>query len=405
MVITLVAVAVLLVLSAFFSGSEAALFSIPEWRTKEQPGVGRLLKNPERLLGTLLFGNLLVNTSATALFTLFLIYLSRRTGITTAGLLGAGGLVMTVVILVLGEVSPKVFASRHPDRFARAVAPFVIAIEWLFLPVTALLERMHRLFGFLPSEPAQLSDEELHTMITVGREKGVLLPGEEEILYNLIGLDRRTVSEVMTPHSDIVAVSETTTVAQALQIGADAGFSRLPVYQDSIDRITGVVYLKELLVAPDPAAPVKSIARPPQFVPEVKRLLPLLDELRRRGSHIAIVVDEFGQTAGLVTLEDLLEAIFGEIADEFDRAEDAPYRKLSEGRFLVDGEIDIVTLNRLLGNAFQGVEHERLSAFIYDRLGRLPRVGDRLEFQGLEMQLVEVSERKLEKVLIVRKGR
>lgn len=397
------ATVVLLIFSAFFSGTEAAFFSLPSWQKIEPASVKKLISRPRRLLGTLLLGNLIVNTSATALFTLFLINLARNVNLSLARLLPAGGLIMTVLLLLGGEVSPKVFARRQPAILARLAAPLVSFFQTLFLPGTVMLDKLSQLFAFLPKEPQQLTNDELHTMIEVGKSQRVFLDGEEEILRNLIDLDRRTVSEVMTPRGDIVALPNSATIAQALSLCREAGFSRLPLYEGIIDNITGIIYTKELLTSPNPEAKAITLARPPYFVPEVKRLLPLLDELRRKNSHIAIVVDEFGQTAGLVTLEDLLEAIFGEIADEFDLAEELPYEKLAEGKFLVDGEIDLATLNRLLGNAFAGVQFERLSAFIHDRLGRLPAVGDHLDFRGLEISIQEVSGRKLRKVLIVAK--
>lgn len=404
MFILLAGTGVLLILSAIFSGSEAAFFSIPTWRIPELPKLKRLLNQPRRLLGTLLLGNLLVNTTATALFTLFLINLARRTGINTTGILGIGGIVMTGLLLVFGEISPKVIARLNPQKSALLFAPIVEVTHTILSPFTNLLDRFNALLAIFPQEKATLTDDELHTMIELGKEKGIFLSGEEEILRNLVDLDRRTVSEVMTPRSDIIAVPEHTPVAQALRVCRESGFSRLPIFRDNLEQITGVVYAKELLTAPNPDLPVKTFARTPYFVPEVKRLLPLLDELRRKNSHIAIVVDEFGQTAGLVTLEDILEAIFGEITDEFDLAEELPYKKVSDGAFLVDGEIDLATLNRLFANAFRPFNFERLSALIQDHLGRLPQPGDRIKLNKLEIVVQEVSEHKLEKVLIKRAG-
>ncbi len=405
MLILLASIAVLLCLSALFSGAEAAFFSLPGWQVEELPRLKTLLSRPRRLLGTLLLGNLIVNTTATALWTLLLLKLIRQTGIAPAGILGAGGLVMTALLLLVGEISPKVIANRHALGFARHSAPLLHLIYRSLAPLTVLLEKMDAPLALIHQEPAELTDEESHTLIEIAQKRGVLLPGEEEILRNIVDLDRRTVSEVMTPRSDIVAIPENTPLHQAREVFARTGFSRLPVYHDTIDRITGILYAKELLIADDDTQPALTIARKPYFVPEVKRLPALLDELRRKNSHIAIVVDEFGQTAGLVTLEDILEAVFGEITDEFDRAEELPYKKVAGGGYLVDGEIDLSTLNRLFSNAFQNLPHERLAGFIHDRLGRLPVPGDEIEFAGLKIVVQETSALKLEKVLIQpRKG-
>ncbi len=393
----------LLSLSAFFSGSEAAFFSLASYHKTEQPKIKQLLASPQRLLATIIFGNLTVNTSATAIFTLFLINFAHTNNLPLARVLGIGGVIMTTALLLVGELSPKIFAARKPLPFARFASPIITIFQTLLTPFTFLLTKLTTIFTFIPQEKPQLSDEELHTMVEIGKEQGIFSGGEEEILRNLIDFDKRTVSEVMTPRSEIVAVPSTATIAQALSFAQDAGFSRLPVYEGNIDDIIGIVYVKELLTAPNPEAKVTTEARLPYFIPEVKRLLPLLNELRRKNSHIAVVVDEFGQTAGLVTLEDLLEAIFGEIADEFDLAEELPYQKLNEDKFLVDGEIDLATLNHLFDNAFAAVQFDRLSTFIHDYLGRLPTTGDKIEFRSLEIFLIEVTGRKIEKVLIVKK--
>jgi putative hemolysin len=402
---------VLLALSAFFSGSETALFSLTAGKREElrttRPGasrrIDRLLSDVGRLLGTLLLGNLVVNTAASGIFTLAILALSRRRGASEALLLGLGGIALTLVLLIFSEVTPKVLASRNPGRFAPLIAGPIAAARLLLLPLTSLLIRVGSRLTPKQRESDVLSDDELHTMIEVGKQRGVILTGEEEILANLVGLEKRTVSEVMTPRIDIVAVPESMAIREAIVVCRNAGFSRVPVYHDTIDHISGTVYAKDLLGAADLGAPVCALCRPAFFVPEVKHLPPLLDELRRKGSHVAVVVDEFGQTSGLVTLEDLLESVFGEIVDEHDVAEELPYSKLDEHSYLVDGEIDLATLNRLFRRAFTGLGHKRLSGFIQDRLGRLPREGDSIAHRSLEITVEQTDGPKLEKVLIRRK--
>ncbi len=411
MLLYIAAIILLLAGSAFFSGSETALFSLTPGKREElktsrsraSRRIDSLLSDPGRLLGTLLLGNLVVNTASSSIFTLALLVLARRSGASEALLLGAGGIVMTVVLLIFGEVTPKVLANRNPGYFAPLIAGPVQAARLVLLPFTTLLMKVSRRLTPKQHEPADLSDDELHTMIEVGKQRGVIFGSEEEILANLVGLEQRTVSEVMTPRIDIVAVPDSMTVRETIAACRNAGFSRVPVYRDTIDHVSGTVYAKDLLGAPDANAPVCSLCRPAFFVPEVKHLPPLLDELRRKGSHIAVVVDEFGQTSGLVTLEDLLEAVFGEIVDEHDVAEELPYSKLDEHSYLVDGEIDLATLNRLFRRAFTGLGHERLSAFVQDKLGRLPTEGDTITHRNLEITVKETAGPKLEKVLIRKK--
>ncbi len=411
MLLSLLAILLLLVLSAFFSGSEAALFSLTPGQREilraERPSASRriedLLASPDRLLGTLLLGNLIANTSATALLTLLAIALARRTGSSENAYLAGAGLVMTAVVLVFGEVAPKVAAGRKPMVYAKLAAPFVFVCRTALTPLVRLLTRASAVITPRGHEPETLSDDELQTMVEVGRQRGVIQGPEVDVLLNLIGLEGRTVAEVMTPRIDIMAVPDTATVAEAIRRARELGFSRLPVFHGSKDTIVGTLHVKELLAAADPTAPALPLARPPFFVPEVKRLTELLDELRRKDTHIAVVVDEFGQTAGLVTLEDLLEAVFGEITDEFDVASELPYTKVSEHAYLVDGEIDLATLNRLFPGAFRSTGHDRLAAFIHDRLGRLPRTGDRLTVHDVEITVSETDGNKLEKVLVIRR--
>jgi CBS domain containing-hemolysin-like protein len=409
----LIAIAVLLVCSAFFSGSETALFSLSHGQREAlkqlRPNASRrieeLLSDPDRLLGTLLLGNLLVNTAVSGLATIVLITVGRLTGAGDALVIGLGGVAVTILLLVFGEVTPKIVASRSPARIAVLVVPSLTPLQWLLRPFARTLTTLASRLAPTKGESDKLTDEEMHTMVELGRRRDVLKGSEDEILLNLIGLDRRAVSEVMTPRIDIVAVPEKATVAEALAVARRSGFSRLPVYHDTIDRVTGTLHVKELLTAPDETASVTAIRRPAHFAPEVKPLPELLDETRRKGSHIAIIVDEFGQTAGLVTLEDLLEAVFGEIVDEYDIAEELPYTKVENDCYLVDGEIDIATLNRLLRNALRGVGHERLSSFIHEKLGRLPKAGDTLRHGRLEITVHETDGTKLEKVVVCRKGK
>jgi putative hemolysin len=409
----LLAIAVLLGFSALFSGSETALFSLShgqrealkQLRPAASHRIEQLLSDPDRLLGTLLLGNLVVNTAVSGLATVVLLAVSRLTGAGDVLVIGLGGIAVTVLLLVFGEVTPKIVASRNPARIAVLSVPLLVPLQWLLRPFARTLSNLASRLAPARGESDKLTDEEMHTMVDLGRRREVLKGGEDEILLNLIGLDRRAVSEVMTPRINIVAVPERATIAEAIAVARRSGFSRLPVYRDTIDRVTGTLHVKELLTAADETASVTTVWRPAHFVPEVKPLPDLLDETRRKGSHIAIVVDEFGQTAGMVTLEDLLEAVFGEIVDEFDIAEELPYTKVENDCYLVDGEIDIATLNRLLGNAFHGVGHKRLSSFIHEELGRLPRAGDTVRHGRLEITVRETDGTKLEKVVVCRKGK
>ncbi len=402
-------IALLLLLSAAFSGSETALFSLTqshkdrlsEKRPQVADRITQLLSQPERLLGSLLLSNLVVNTTASAIFTLALIDQARKHNIDPATWLGAGGLFFTGVLLLGGEITPKVLAANYPETLAATLSYLVTVCRQITSPAVALLSKVTSTLAPRSREDNALNEEELQTMIRLGKEKGVLSGREGEILWNLVGLENRAVSEIMTPRIDMVCVEKNSSLRAARELFLRSGFSRLPVYEGTPDQVVGILYAKELLTATDENATVCSICRPAYFVPETKRLLPLLEELRKKGSHIAVVIDQFGQTAGLVTLEDVLEAIIGEIADEYDVPTEAlPFQKLDETSYVVDGEIDTATLNRLFDGAFRELRHKRLAAFISEKLGRLAQTGDVVRHQELELIVLEVAGNRLEKVLI-----
>ncbi|MFB0509879.1 MAG: hemolysin family protein [bacterium] len=401
-------VIICLFFSALFSGSETALFSISkivlaqlkEAKRKNISRIEHLLSNPPRLLGTILLSNLLVNITASSVFTLLVVAFSRYYGLAPDLYLGIGAVMMTGLLLVFGEVTPKVWAAKRPVSFATFSSSIIVLLSKLFSPLVNLLSHL----GFTILRRAKQStfptDEELMTMIEIGKEQGTISAAEEEILHNLLELDKRTASEVMTPRIEIDGMEKNMRCEQAVEFAKKTGFSRFPVYEGSVDNVVGIVYVKDLLTSIGGINTVDEIKRPAYFVPEVKKLSFLLEELRKKGSHIAIVVDEFGQTAGLVTLEDILEAIFGEITDEYDLQEELPYFKLDEKNYLVDGEIDLRTLNRIFRRAFKGLDYERLSGFIHAQLNRLPKVGDSFTFRRLYFEIKNVSKNRIEQVLI-----
>lgn len=404
----LIVVAVCLLFSGLFSGAETALFSLSKVglaqlkETKQKSGqrVEKLLSKPPKLLGTILLSNLIVNVIASSVWTLFILALVKHYRLAPTLYLAIGSITMTALLLVFGEVIPKIWALRRPLTSAILLTPLITLLTKVFSPVVELFS----LLGFKvirrTKSPIFPTDEELLTMIEIGREQGTITTTEEEILHNLIELEKRTASEVMTPRIKITGLEKNRSPAEALEFAKKTGFSRFPVFANTIDSIVGVLYVKDLLIHSAEASTINEIMRQPYFIPEVKKLSSLLAELRKKGSHIAIVVDEFGQTAGLVTLEDVLEAIFGEISDEYDLSEDLPYFQVDEKTYLVDGEIDLRTLNRIFRRAFKGLDYERLSSFIHAQLNRLPTVGDSFTYRKLRFEVKTVNNNRIEKVLI-----
>lgn len=400
-----VAIVILLVASAFFSSAETAYFSISPLRSAalgQAKLVRWLLRSRDRLLGTILSGNLIVNYTATSLWTTFLIFASRRFGWNEAQVLSLGGAAMIVVLLLVGEITPKLVAVRIPMRLTKLYAPLLVFFTWIFIPVTWSMSRLGSLLSRRQGKEKPFpTDEEVKTMIEMAVRYGILREDEEEIMENLVDLGGRTVSEVMTPRVEMKALPADITRSAALAYARRTHKSRYPVYDDTVDRIVGVIFTKDLLIAPRGTLP-KCLMREPTFVPETKILSEMLEELRRSDQHIAIVVDEFGGTAGMVTLEDILEAIFGEIVDEYDVG--VPYKRLGRERYLVDGDIDLAALNQLFNEAFESAEEEfgRLSELITDELGHIPKRGEKVLYKGMELTVERVRRLRIEKVLVER---
>ncbi|TET22891.1 MAG: HlyC/CorC family transporter [Candidatus Stahlbacteria bacterium] len=406
MIPILTTILILLVASAFFSSAETAYFSISPLRSAQlgQAGLVRwLLSSRDRLLGTILSGNHIVNFTATALWTTLLIMASKRWGWNETETLSIGAALMVVTLLILGEITPKIVAVRLPMKIARLYAPVLIFFWWLFFPLTWALSSLSRLiFRGRPRERPFPTDEEVKTMIEMAVRYGILRPQEEQIMENLVDLGERTVSEVMTPRVGMSALPVNTSRYKALAYVKRTHKSRYPIYEDTTDKIVGVLYTKDLIVAPKRTS-IRRLLREPYFVPETKVLSELLEELRRSDQHIAIVVDEFGGIAGLATLEDILEAIFGEIVDEYDTG--VPYKRLGRGRYLVDGDIDLAKLNEFFDDAFAEAEDEfdRLSELITHELGHIPKRGEKMSYKGIDLTMRSVRRLRIEKVLLEQK--
>lgn len=405
MIPILAALIALLTASAFFSGAETAYFSISPLRSSrlgQARLVRKLLTSRDRLLGTILTGNLIVNFAATSLWTTLLITASNNWGWNRTETLSLGAAAMVLILLLFGEITPKIIAVRAPMTLCRVYAPALMLFSWIFFPITWALSRLERLLIRRRAQQPFPTDEEVKTMIEMAVRYGILRPAEEQIMVNLVNLGERIVREVMTPRVEMNALPVDTTRSKALAYARKTHKSRYPIYEDTTDRIVGLLYTKDLLIAP-PRTPLRKLLREPVFVPETKALSELLEELRRSDQHIAIAADEFGGVAGLVTLEDILEAIFGEIVDEYDTG--LPYERLGKGKYLVDGDIDLAKLNELFDDAFSEAEEEfdRLSELITHELGHIPKRGERLRYKGFNLIMRSVRRLRIEKVLLERK--
>ncbi len=404
--------AVLILFGAFFSGSETALFSSNRLhlRTLRERGdrrarlAHRLLEDPGRLLTTLLVGNTIADVGASVLATsITLSLLGRRNGEWVA-FVGA-----TLLLLIVSEIAPKTLAARHADRMALWVAGPIDQFARFFGPLIRVLSvaatTLIRPFGAsITTKPPLVTEEQLRFLVEVGEEEGVIAGSERAMIHSIFEFGDLLVREVMRPRIDIIGVPADATINDALGLVTEHGHSRLPVYEDSVDHIVGVVYVRDLIPAlrrDRLDQPVKEVQRPAYFVPETKKVDELFREMQRKKISMAIVLDEYGGTAGLVTMEDLLEEIVGEIQDEYD-LEEKPIQLIDDGTAIVNARTHIHEVNELLGLHLPDENVDTIAGLVYTLMGRVPTQGEVVSLPGAELRVEKTLGQRITKVRITR---
>jgi putative hemolysin len=425
--VELLVIVLLTLLEGFFVAAEIALVSIRRSRVEQlvdegRPGalrVRRLLSEPGRFLAVSQLGLTVIGFFASAYAAVSLTenltnLLTNAVGESTAKVLSL--VIVTVILalftIVFAELVPKTLALAHPERFAitlslpieflaRALSPVIRFLTWTTSTIAGLL-------GARATEEAQITAEELRLIVERGGEQGVLEAEEEQMINAVIELGDRRVHEVMIPRIDIAAMPATAGFDEAISTFVEQGHSRVPVYEETIDEIVGILYAKDLLpflaATSGPRPELRGLLRAPVYIPESMTVDDLLHEFQRRKVHIAIVLDEYGGTAGLVTIEDLLEEIVGEIQDEYDTEEPMVVR-LSEDEARVDGRASVDELSELFDTNIQFEdedEYDTVGGLIYHRIGGIPSPGDRVELDGLTLTVESTDGRRVGKVLVVR---
>ena len=386
------------VLSAFFSSSEVALISISRAKTRTlanegKPGasaVAALKESPEHLLITILIGNNIVNIAAAAIATAFAIRIFGSLGV------GIATGFVVIVLLVFGEIGPKIYAARASDSYALSVAPIILFLSRILTPVIWVVERVSPTFGIgkESAEPA-VTEEEIKEWIDVGKEDGTIEQGEQDMLYSVLEFGDTPAREIMTPRVDVVLMEDTTTIDEAIRIFNETGFSRIPVYHEQIDNITGVLNVKDVfsaMVSQRKVTSIKEIMYDPTFVPETKKIDDLLKELQVHRVQIAIVIDEYSSFVGIVTVEDILEELVGDIMDEYD-TEEPDIQQISEGVYVVDAQMWVEDLNeKIVIDLPPDESYETVGGLLIDRLGHIPQhPGEKVEIEGGRVTLVVVQ--------------
>lgn len=400
-----------LAFSALFSAAETALMSLNRAKLHAQledgaPAARRihaLIQRPRRLFSTILLGNTLAMVTV-AVFGTRLVHASLGRFGSVSAWAAIGGL--TLLIVILGEIVPKSIAAARAEQVAALVAPPLRTTMYLLRPViAAILWVTTPLIRLLGAHEALASprytEDELRMLLEMGQEQGVIEEDESELVSSALAFDDTPVSVVFTPRVDVVAVSADSTLAELLEVIAEEGYSRMPVYQESIDDIVGIVSARDVLLAAARGKPfvLQDRLHPVYFVPENKRLNELLREMQVQEIQMAIVNDEYGGTAGLVTIEDILEQIVGEIRDESDE-ELAPIRPVSPGVAVVDSMAGIEEINETLGIDLPMDGYQTVGGLVINKLGRVARVGDVVEVPGACITVKAVKGIRVQLVLI-----
>jgi putative hemolysin len=411
------ALLILIVGSAFFSGSEAALISLSriharamvERGVKGADVVVRLLDDRNRLLTSILVGNTVILLAADSLATALFI----RAGIPHAAIWST--LVMAVLLLLFGEIIPKTVAVAGNERWAVRLAPLLSRIVWLLTPINNaflfVTNAIVRIFGVSPiARGPFVTEDDIRNLVNVGAEQNVLEEEEREMIHSIIQFGDTIVREVMTPRLDMVAIEVNSSARRALDLIIAEGYSKLPVYEETTDNVVGVVHDRELLVSLANGAlsntRLRDLMRPIVVVPESKRVLELLREMQRGKFSLAVVVDEYGGTAGLVTMEDLLEEIVGEIRDEHDEGEEEPIRVISDDEAVIDAGTNIEDVNAQLGLHLPHEDFETIGGLTVGLFGRLPHDGEEVEAgDGVRLKIDRTRGRRIISVRLLRNGK
>ena len=399
----IIALVFLVACSAFFSASETAFSSLNQIRLKSRAEDGdasaaRVLAMAEKydkLLSTILIGNNIVNIAAASIGTiLFTRALGAERGATMSTI------VLTIVVLIFGEVTPKSLAKEMPETVATAVSPMLNLLMVLFTPLTWLFSQWKRLLGHFvhSTEEDTITEGELMTMVSEAENDGELTDRESELIRSAIEFDDVEVEEILTPRVDVVAVEDNTSLDEVAQTFAESGYSRLPVYHDTIDNIIGVVHEKDFYLARlKKETSLEELVKPTLYTTGSTQISQLLRTLREQHHHLAVVVDEYGGTEGIITLEDILEELVGEIWDEHDATED--FHKQSDGSWIVLGSASVDDLFETLGlPEDEDIDSNTVNGLVQEKTCHLPQVGDRFTLGGYDGVVTRTAKRRVTEV-------
>lgn len=402
----LIALIILVLLSAFFSSAETSLTTVNRVRLKALAEEGNrraktaleVLDKYGKMLSAILIGNNIVNLSASALATTLAIHIHFTVGIATA--------ILTVVILIFGEIVPKNMAMINSEKMALLYASMISGLMKLLTPlifvIDSLAKGIMKLFRVDADKKTAMTENELRTYVEVGHEDGVIESEEREMIYNVFDFGDAVAKDVMIPRIDMVTVDKEATYEEVMEVFKDCMYTRIPVFEEDKDNIIGLINIKDFILVEDKAKfKISDILRQAYYTYEFKKTADLLVEMRQKCFNVAFVLNEYGGTAGMITLEDLLEEIVGEIRDEYDSDEEQLIQKMQDRTYLVEGSMKLSDINDELGTDLQSEDYDSIGGLIIEHLDRVPEDGAQIVTdQGIRLQVQGVSQNRILKVIM-----
>ncbi len=402
-----------LLLSAFFSSSETAFFSLQRIRVEHlvernvrgAKRVARMIEHPEKLLSTVLLGNNFVNVAAAVLGTIIAVeLLGQQQGVLIATI------GVTILILIFAETTPKTIATRHAEKLALTFVGAIEVISWVFTPFVIVLSWIAsgftKMVGGTPVRRSLASEEEIRTMISLGHKEGTVEEAEAEMLHKVFEFGDRPVNEVMVPRPEVVSIEQGAKLTDFLTLYAESPLSRFPVYQENMDNVVGILSVKDVLMAQARGAlnaksTIDDLVRPAYFAPETKHINELFVEMRDKNYRMCVVVDEYGGTAGIVSLSRLVEEIVGPVGDELAEVE-KEYEVINEYTFQIDGSMRIEEANEEMELELPEGDYETVAGLVLHLLGHIPKSNEQLRYKGLKLVITEMRGLKIEKILLTK---
>ncbi len=402
---------ILLGISSFFSASETALMSLSkikirhmkEENVKGADVVSKLIENPNKLLGAILVGNNVVNIGASSIATSLFIGLFKENGAVIATAF------MTILVLIFGEITPKSLAAQNSETVSLKVSKIISIVVVVLSPIVFIFNYLSKfiikLFGGNPDvHQPFITEEELRTMVDVSHEEGVLEVEEKEMIQNVFEFGDLQAKDAMIQRTDVIGVDVESTYEELVEIFQEGHFSRMPIYEESIDDIIGILNVKDFaFVDKDKDTfDIRKYMRDPYYTFEFKKITELFQEMREEKVHMAIVLDEYGGTAGIITIEDLIEEIVGDIEDEYDE-EDDEIKMISEDEYIIDGSTRINIVNETIGTNIESEEFESIGGVLIGQLGRLPEEGEAVEFDNIKFVVESLDKNRIKSIRLFTK--